>query len=242
MAQEMKKAIEIISSARRSGYNALLYHDAKQVLFLIGIPVNRTEFVKNIDEAIIAAKNMKYPVVLKVVSRDLSSKAEVGGVKTGVGSEIELRHVFESITRSVRSAVPGIQILGIAVEEHLFPKHEAIIRAWNHERYGAVVMFGLKGVWTESLDDFAFRLAPLSEGEALDMVKETKAYRLAKGLGDKHFCELRSVANAIVKIGDLVSETDHIKEAVIDPLFIIGETGQSIAVDARITLRENGRK
>jgi len=229
---------DIISNARKMGFEFLLETDAKQVLKIWDIPINRTEFALDVDAAVRSAKNIKYPVVLKVVSPDVLSKKDVEGVRLGVGSEIELRHAFESIYSSVHSALPNARILGISVEEHVFCEHEAVVRAWKHEKYGPVIMFGVKGFWTEFLQDFSYRLAPLDENEAQEMIAETKAYTVLKGLGEKQPCDTQPVGSIVKRIGDLVHEIDGIREVLVDPLFLL-RGGKAVAVDAKIFLEEH---
>lgn len=230
---------EIIENARKRGARFLLETEAKKVLELSGIPTNRTEFAPDVETAVKCAKEIKYPVVLKIVSPDILSKKDVGGVRLGVGSEIELRHVFDSMRKSVRSAAPDARILGVSVQEHVFYDHEAVVRAWRHEKYGPVVMFGIKGVWMDLLRDASFRLAPLDEREALDMISETKAYMVLRGLGERHPCSPRGAAEAIKKAGDLLQDMESIREILIDPLLLVKED-RAIAADARIVLEGGG--
>jgi acyl-CoA synthetase (NDP forming) len=231
------EVLEIVTSAAKKGSKILLEHDAKRLLHLMGVAVNRTEFAPDVETAVELAKEIKYPVVLKIVSPDIPSKKDVGGVKTGIGSEIELRHAFESIIRSARSASPHAKILGVSVQEHVFYDHEATVRSWRHEKYGPVVMFGLRGIWTDFLGDTSFRLAPLDENDAMGMISETRAYAVLRGLGERHPCDVRALAGAIVKVGELVHEVDEIQEILIDPMLLVREGRGAVAADAKIWLR-----
>lgn len=229
------EVFEIIENAKKRGSRFLLETEAKRVLQLWGVPTNRTEFAPNVETAVKCAKEIRYPVVLKIVSPDISSKGDVGGVRVGVGSEIELRQAFDSIYRSVRSAAPGARILGVSVQEHVFYEHEAVVRAWRHEKYGPVLMFGIKGIWMDLLHDVSFRLAPLDENEALEMISETRAYTILRGLGERHPCEPRTAAEVVKRAGDLLHGVGGIKEILIDPLFLSGG-GKAVVADARVIL------
>ncbi len=231
--------VEILEKAKTEGRKILTEPEAKQVLQACEIPVNKTQLATNLDEAIRLAREINYPVVLKIVSPDITHKSDCGGVRVGIGSETELRRAYQEILDNIRAYNPKAQILGVAVQEHLSPAAEVIVGGLQDKSFGPTVMFGFGGIWVEVLKDISFRLAPLNSGEALEMIREIKGYPLLSGYRGRPQTDIEAIADTIVKVGNLVAEFPQIKELDINPLFVF-EKGKGVkAVDARIGLGES---
>ena len=145
MSAAKKKVAEIINLARKEGRSELLELESKQVLAAWGLPVKRTELAKDPDEAVRIAREIRYPLVIKIASPDIPRKSEARCVKIGIGSELELRQAFSEIVNNAREYKPDSTILGVTVQEYLPPTREVIVGALQDPSFGATVWFGLVG-------------------------------------------------------------------------------------------------
>ncbi len=227
---------QILESVKNSGRRELSEVEAKKVLQLWGIPVNRTELAKDLNDAIRLAREIHYPVVLKIASRDILHKSDAKGVKIGIGSEIELRQAYDEIMKNVVAFNPKARIDGITVQEHLPAGREAIIGGLQDKSFGPTVMFGLGGVWVEIIKDTSFRLAPLTVDEAKEMIQEIKGYPILAGIRGESPADIEALAAIIEKVGKLISEFPQISELDINPIFVFNSGKGATAVDARILL------
>jgi acyl-CoA synthetase (NDP forming) len=240
MATEGKRVAEILASAKKQGRRVLLEHEAKHVLSAWGIPVARSELARDASEAVRIARELRYPVVMKIASFDIVHKSEAGGVKVGLSSELEVRQAFDEILTNARVYKPNANIAGVTMQEYLPPGKEVIIGAMQDPSFGATVMFGLGGIWVEVLKDVSFRLAPLSLEDAKEMIQEIKGYPVLAGLRGEPQVDVDAIADMLRKVGDLVYEFPEIAELDLNPVFAFDRGKGAIAVDARMILREDG--
>ena len=133
------------------------------------------------DEAACAAQEMGYPVALKVVSADILHKTDVGGVALGLDSEDAVRVAYRRMSTDVRSRAPEARVEGLWVEEMVRGGVETIIGLKNDAQFGPVIMFGLGGIFTELLDDVSFRVLPIGEGDAREMVEDIRGAKILRG-------------------------------------------------------------
>lgn len=229
--QEAKK---IITDAAQSGKKSLLEPEALGILKAWGIPVPEYAVVKDTDEAVKSANKIGYPVALKVISPDILHKTEAGGVKTGLKNEQELKDSFNEMMFDLSDHYATAKIQGFLIEKMADEGVEVIIGGVRDAQFGPAVMFGIGGVMVELIKDVSFRLAPVTKGECLEMIKEIKAYPLLSGYRGSAPVDISAIADIIIKVGDIMNEIDGIKEMEINPL-IVHETGV-MAVDARILL------
>lgn len=227
---------KVLKEAKSSGRKELGELEAKKVLSLCGVPVNRTELATTSDEAVRIAREIHYPVVMKIASPDILHKSDAGGVKTGIGGELEVKRAFEEIISNAKTYNPTARILGVTVQKHVSGGKEVIVGGLQDKSFGPTVMFGLGGIWVEVLKDTSFRLAPLTKEEALEMIKEIKGYPVLAGMRGEPPADVESIADVIEKIGILVAEFPQIFELDINPLFVFPSGRGTVAVDARILL------
>lgn len=233
------KVVELLQAVKKENRKELMEVEAKQVLQARGIPVNRTELATDVGEAVRIAREIHYPVAVKVASPDILHKSDVKGVKLGVGSEFELRRAFEEVINNSKTHNPGARILGATVQEYVTPGCEVIIGGLQDKTFGPTVMFGLGGVWVEVLKDVSFRLAPLSIEDAKDMVREVKGYPVLAGARGSPPADVDAIAGIIQKAGQLIVDFPEISELDINPTFVFDAGKGAVAVDARIVLRES---
>jgi acyl-CoA synthetase (NDP forming) len=233
-----KKVAEILSSIREEGRRVLLEHESKQVLAEWGIPTTRVELARDAAEAVRAARELKYPVVMKISSPDIIHKSDAGGVKVGLSSELEVHQAFKEIVDNARAYRPNAKILGVTVQEYVPHGREVIVGTLQDPTFGATVMFGLGGVWAEALKDVSFRLAPLTADDAREMISEIKGYPILAGVRGQPAADIDAIVDIIQKAGQLAHEFPEIVETDINPIFVFDRGKGAIAVDARIVLRE----
>ncbi len=233
-----KKVAEILNSIRKDGRRELMEFESKQVLAAWGVPVNRTEFASDLSEAVKVAREVRYPIVLKITSPDIIHKSEAKGIKVGLSSELELRQSFGELIDNVRTYKPDAKILGVTIQEYLPPAREVIVGALQDPSFGATVMFGLGGVWVEVLKDISFRLAPLSAEDAREMIQEIKGYPVLAGIRGAPQADVNALVDTIQKVGQLVHEFPEITEMDLNPIFAFDDGKGAVVADARIILGE----
>ena len=229
------RASEIIKRAYEEGRKHLLEPEAKMVCAEYDIPVPRFKVATSPEEAVKAAEEIGYPVVLKIVSPDVIHKSDVGGVLLNVLDADAVREGYKRILDTVKGHVPDARIVGILVEE-MAPKGvvEVIVGAIKDPQFGQTLMFGLGGVFVEVLKDVTFRVAPIDEREAREMVSEIKAYPILKGYRGQPPADVDTIVRILVNASRLVMDHPEIKEMDLNPI-IVYERGAK-TVDARIIL------
>ncbi|MCD6243565.1 acetate--CoA ligase family protein [Candidatus Bathyarchaeota archaeon] len=230
----MNKVSEIISKVRGEGRKFLLEPEAKAICMEYGIPVTKFKVASSEDEAVKFAEEIGYPIVLKIVSPDVIHKFDVGGVILNLKSAEEVRKAYNQIIENVRKHKPNARILGVTVQEMVPPSTEVIVGAIKDAQFGPTLMFGLGGIFVEVLKDVTFRIAPITEEEAKEMISEIKAYPILKGYRGNPPADIDSIAKILVNTSKLVIDHQEIKELDLNPI-IVYESGAK-TVDARIIL------
>lgn len=236
LAAAKKNVTGILSSIRKEGRLELTELDSKRVLAAWGVPVNRTELARDLSEAVKVAREIRYPLVLKIASPDIIHKNEAKGVKVGLTSELELRQSFGELIDNVHAYKPDAKILGVTIQEYLPPAREVIVGALQDPSFGATVMFGLAGVWAEVLKDISFRLAPLNAEDAREMIQEIKGYPVLAGIQRAPPADINALVDIIQKVGQLAHEFPEITEINLNPIFAFDDEKGAVTADARIVL------
>ncbi len=230
-----KKEIErVVKEAFSLGRNTLVEPEAMEVLRLNSIPVPDFRVVKDVNAAIETAEKMGFPVVLKLVSPDLTHKSDVGGVALGLKDGKEIESSWAQMILDVAFKRPSAMIEGFIIEKMAPRGLEVIVGGIKDEQFGPVVMFGAGGVTAELMKDVSLRLAPIDRNEAFEMMSETRGYPLLTGFRGNTMKDLDAVADTIIKLSEILEETDGIKELEINPLLVY-ERGV-LAVDAMAVL------
>ena len=171
----------IIEAARAQGRTLLNEVEAKQLLEQAGVPVSPARLARTKDEAAKMADEIGYPAVLKIVSPQITHKSDVGGVELNLASRDEVAVAFERIVASVKQHAPNATVDGVAVQRMEQPGIEVIVGMTKDPQFGPVMMFGLGGVLVEVLKDVAFRVVPIEERDARQMIEEIKGYPVLEG-------------------------------------------------------------
>jgi acyl-CoA synthetase (NDP forming) len=227
---------EAIERARSQNRTVLTEIESKQVLAAAGIPVAEAKLAATADEAAKAAGEAGYPVVLKIVSPDVTHKSDVGGVKVGLEDEAAVRAAYDDILASVKAAQPDARIEGLAVQHMARPGTEVIIGMSKDPQFGPVLMFGLGGIFVEVLKDVAFRIIPLEERDARQMIDEIKGRAVLDGVRGGEPADIGALAGLLLKLSRFVEANPQIDELDLNPVFAYADG--AIAVDARIVVGE----
>lgn len=230
----MESASEIISRAIRDKRKSLLETEAKIVCKEYGIPVTRFELAESEEQAAKFADTIGYPVVEKIVSPDIIHKSDVGGVMVNLKNAKEARDAYEQILSNVKKHDAKARIVGILVQEMAPASTEVIVGSIKDPQFGPAVMFGLGGVFVEVLKDVTFRIAPITEEDAYEMIEGVKAYPLLKGYRGSPPADMKAIVEILLATSRLVMEHDEIKELDLNPIMVYEKGAKT--VDARIIL------
>lgn len=210
-------------------------HESKKLLKKYGVPVTQEYLAKSEDEAIEAANEIGYPLVLKIDSRDIPHKTDIGGVKLDIKNEAELLDAYRSILENVKLHKPDAEVNGVNIQEMLPKGMEVIVGVSVDKQFGPMVLVGLGGVFVEVFKDVKLYSAPLKKQEALEMIETLKASILFKGYRGGEELDVEALAELIVSVGDLaVDQIDEIRELDLNPV-IVYPKGQGVkAADALV--------
>jgi acetyl-CoA synthetase (ADP-forming) len=214
--------------------NLLTEVESKELLKKAGIPVVEAKLARSKKEAISISKEMGFPVVLKISSPDVVHKSDSGGVKLGLANTTQVGKAYSEIISSVKQAYPEAQIEGVSVQSMAPLGVEVIVGMSKDPQFGPVLMFGLGGVFVEVLKDVSFRIVPVTERDAREMIKEIKGYPILEGYRGQKPASIPALENLIIKVSQFVEKNPQIKELDLNPIFAYPD--RAVAVDARIIL------
>lgn len=227
-------AAAIVERATTAGRDHLSELEALQLLSAYGVPVADARQASGPDAAVEAARALGFPVVLKVVSPDITHKSDVGGVRTGLRSDDEVRAAYEVMLATVAERAPEARIDGVLVQRQQAGGREVIAGVVRDPTFGPLVMFGLGGVFVEVLRDVVFRIAPLDGRTADEMVRGIRGLGILAGARGTTPSDLAAIADTLRRVGQLAVDHPAIAELDVNPLLAL-ERG-AVAVDARVRL------
>ncbi len=244
---DIKKVNAIIEKAKGENRSILDVAESKDILKACGITVNKFGVARSSEEAHYLAEEIGCPVVMKIVSSDpkLLHKTDMGGVVVGISTPEEAAQTFDEIMAKINEKTPGADMEGIMVEE-MAKGVEVIIGTTIDPTFGPLIMTGLGGIFVEVLKDVSFRVVPITEYDAREMLDEIKAKKILEGVRGKPPVNKDAIVKTLLLISELIMnvswEQDDkakqqlpiIREIDINPLFAT-ET-EVIAVDCRVIL------
>jgi acetyl-CoA synthetase (ADP-forming) len=233
----MSKVDDIITLARSEDRTYLLEHECKTIIQTYKLPVTKFEIAETEDEAVKAAEKIGYPVVLKILSRDVIHKSDVGGVIINVKDADAVRDGYQSILANVQKHKKDARIKGIFVEEFAPAGVEVIIGALKDPQFGPALMFGLGGIFVEVLKDVSFRVAPITKYDAQEMIQEIKGYPILTGIRGQEPRDTKALLNILLQVSKLVTDYSAINQLDLNPVFSYPKGAK--CVDARIILEES---
>jgi len=226
----------ILEKARQDGRSFLLANEGQAVMKAAGIQIPQSRIARSLDEAVRWSEAIGYPVVMKVVSRDILHKSDAGGVALDLSNKNEVIDAYQAILRNCRAYKADAVIEGVEVDEMVQSGTETIIGARRDKTFGPIIMFGLGGIYVEVMKDVTFRALPLNRKEIMSMVKEIRAYPLLLGVRGEEKKDVDRIVDTILKVGAIVQKCHGISDIEINPL-VVYEQGQGVkAVDVRILL------
>ena len=230
----MNKTDKIIAKARKDGRKVLFEHEAKTICAEYGITVNRFSLAKNENEAAELAEQIGFPAVLKVVSPEIVHKSEAGGVKINLKDTDEVRGAYNTIMENAKKFNSKANIVGVLVQEMAPQGIETIIGAVKDPQFGQTLMFGLGGIFVELLKDVTFRVAPITEQDAAEMIVGVKAFPLLNGYRGSPPADVKAIVTQLVCVSHLVMDYPEIRELDLNP--VMAYPHGTKVVDARIIL------
>ncbi|MBM3151566.1 MAG: CoA-binding protein [Chloroflexi bacterium] len=201
-----------------------------------GIPTAPVRLAATVEEAVVIAKEVGYPSVLKIASADIPHKSDIGGVVLGIMNPDEIRSAFEQVMKNSRAARPQAKIDGVQVQRMVPPGQDVIVGAARDVQFGPLVMFGSGGVEVEGLKDVAFALAPLNPHDAERMLSRTWAGRKLDGFRSIGPADKAAVLDVLVRLAQLAEELPEISEIEINPLRALAPGQGVVALDVRVKL------
>ena len=229
-------AAEVVRRALDDGRTMLTEPEAKAVLAAYGIPVVETRIVADAAQAAAAAAEIGYPVALKVLSRTISHKSDVGGVALDLEDEAALIAACQAMRRRVGALAPASSIDGFTVQAMARrpEAHELIVGAALDPVFGPVVLFGQGGVAVEALGDHAVALPPLNQVLARDLVSRARVSRLLRGYRNRPAADHDAIHAVLIAVGQLVADIPEIVSLDVNPL--LADRHGVLALDARIEI------
>jgi acetate---CoA ligase (ADP-forming) subunit beta len=229
--KQEKDVQKLLLKAVQNDQQALSEYDSKQVVAAAHVPITRERLVHSRQEAMEQAVQIGFPVVLKGSSHALTHKTEMGMVRVNLKNAEGVARAYDELTGK------GIDLDGILVQEMVKGNREFVIGLTRDPQFGPCVMFGIGGIFTEALKDVSFRVAPLTEDDAREMIHEVRAVKLLDAFRGEGAVDQDVLVHALVGIGNLGMMHDDIAEIDINPLIVT--EGQPVAVDALVILKTN---
>jgi len=210
--------------------------EARGVLKAYGINLPVVGLARDKNEAKEISRRIGYPLVLKIDSPSILHKTDVGGVIVNIKNEKELEKSYDDILFNIMKYMPDANIRGVLVQEFVESKKEIIIGVNEDKQFGHVIMFGLGGIYVETLKDVSFRIAPVSRQSAAEMIREIRTIKILEGVRGESPSDIDSIVEIILKVSQLVTDFPEIVEMDINPLFVKKKGEGSLAGDARIRI------
>jgi len=231
-------ALKVIEDVLSRGRKELVEYEAKQVLKAYDLHVPNEKLAKTLDEALEYAKEIGYPVVLKLMSPQILHKSDAKIIALNIKNEDELKEKWEEIHENAKKYRPDAEILGVLVAPMLKPGREVIIGVTEDPQFGHAIMFGLGGIFVEILKDVTFRIIPIEEKDAWAMIKSIKGYPILAGARGEPPADMKALVEMMLKVSKLVDDLkDYIKEMDLNPVFVYNEGEGAVVVDARMILK-----
>ena len=227
--------------ARAGGSLVLPEYAARDLLGAYGLRFPDTRRVRHVDGALAAAREVGYPVVLKVASPDISHKTDVGGVALGIEDDAALRAAWARMGATLARTAPRARIEGFEVEAQVRGGREVLLGVQRDPGFGPIVVFGMGGIYVEVLRDVTFRLAPVRPLSARHMIESVRGFPVLQGVRGEPPGDLNALAEAIERVSQLALDLPEVVELDVNPMIVRREGDGVVAVDARIVLAPSSR-
>ncbi len=232
------KAKTILKKAAQSGKRFLSGIEAFKLLDAYGLPVGKYGMAKSTKEAIAAADKIGYPVAMKIISEDIVHKFDVQGVKLNLNSSKEVADSYSTMMKSISESHPDAKLEGTLIQKMGEAGEEVILGIKRDQTFGAVILFGLGGIFVEIFKDVSFRIAPLDQENIRSMISEIKGYPILAGARGRRKRDIASIEDCLHRISQLAMDCPEIQELDINPLIIHGEGRGAFVADIKILISQ----
>jgi 4-hydroxybutyryl-CoA synthetase (ADP-forming) len=231
---DREKVKKIFDKVKQEGRTNLLEDEGLEILNTYGFPLPKNILAKTEDEAVEAANKIGYSVVMKIASPQIVHKSDAGGVKVNLTNDEEIRGAFKEIVENAKKYDNNAEIKGVLVVEMVKGGKEMIIGSKLEPGFGPVLMLGMGGIYVEILKDVTFRLAPVTDQEANDMISSIKTKKLLEGVRGEKPSDVEKLSECIQRLSQLVTDFKEIKELDMNPVLVM-EKGEGCKIlDVRI--------
>ncbi|MBN1857629.1 acetate--CoA ligase family protein [Candidatus Bipolaricaulota bacterium] len=210
----------------------LLEAEAVRLISSYGIPYPDHRFASSAEEAAIAADSIGYPVVLKAVAAELIHKSDAGGVIMNLNDPETVRIAFDRMQAEIGTQFPDSTVAGAMICRQKSEGIDVIVGGFHDIAFGPTAMFGLGGIFTDVLDDVAFRIAPIDGREAHQLVREIRSWQLLDGARGRPPCEIEGLVTLIIAVSQLMIEHPEIESLDLNPVRVLPD--RLLALDARV--------
>ena len=211
---------------------------AFQVLKAYGFPVAEWRSVRTAEEALAAAEELGYPVVLKVAGRQIVHKSDVGGVALNLQNALEVEGAFGQMTRALTKLGHEPAQIGFLVQPMSRPGREVILGTSIDPVMGQVLLFGMGGKYVEVMKDVALRVAPITDVDAREMVESIRSNDLLRGVRGEESVAFPPLYDALLRLSALVTDFPELAEIDLNPFLLSPETEDCVIVDVRMRLAD----
>ncbi|MEM4728531.1 MAG: acetate--CoA ligase family protein [Thermoplasmata archaeon] len=232
-----RRARAVIERARNEGRKWLLSSEVEELLHAYGFSTPRSVVCKSEEELIRAASEIGYPLVMKLLSPDVIHKSDVGGVRPDLRSDNELREAYRMILASFekfRESHPSAKMEGVILQEMVKDGKEVFMGVSSDPNFGPLIAFGLGGVYVEVLRDITLRVAPLTDQDAIEMIKGIKGFPILNGARGEKPVDIDKLSECLMLLSQMVSDIPEIVEMDINPLMAFEKGREFKVVDARV--------
>jgi acetyltransferase len=236
-------AAAILEHCLQTGRRDIGESESKQILEAYGFRTPQNAEAGSAQDAVRAAQSIGYPVVMKIVSPDITHKSDVGGVKVGLADDRQVTAAFEAMMTGIPRLKPEARLVGVSIQQMCRkPGAQEVILGVNRDpQFGPMLMFGLGGILVEVLKDVSFALAPLTADDARQMIAKTRTYPILKGVRGQAGVDIDAVVEGLLRLSQLAVDFPHIKEVDINPFMVSRPGDPSIAVDGRMSVSRDGQ-
>ena len=231
---DKNKAKSVFDKVKSEGRTNLLEDEGREILDAYGFPLPNSAVAATEDEAVDAANKVGYPIVMKIASPQIVHKSDAGGVKVNLTNDDEVRNGFKTIMENAKKYDSNAEIKGVLIVEMVKGGKEMIIGSKLEPGMGPVVMLGMGGIYVEILKDVTFRLAPLTDQEANDMISSIKTKKLLDGVRGEKPSDINKLAECIQRLSQLVTDFTEIKELDMNPVLVMEQDQGCKILDVRI--------
>lgn len=238
VAADRDTVTEIIErklSGKQSCY--LPEREANEILQCYGFPVLKSILLTDVSDVDKAADEIVFPAAMKICSRDIVHKFDAGGVQLKIKTKEEARKAFQEIMENVKQYNRSAKIDGVIIERMAKRGVEVILGAVRDPKFGPICMFGLGGTFVEAIKDVTFRLAPMWEINAENMIRTIKAGSILKGVRGAWPSDIDAIKDCILRLSQMIIDNPQIAEMDINPLIVYPQGKGCVVADSRILLK-----